>query len=182
MEAWRKSFSSTLHRAFIASLAVPLPILDPTRPRGYHVQIIPSKRPVSHNLISHYLVFLTRAAALKTGENPGAPEASRPHHLPIFQGFFGTMKDFYSLVPPALTSFNPLLPDKKLLPFGRGGPSVEDACVSPSPVRPASRSSPNAHSHPPAILPAALSTPPSALSTSSSAPSTPASTHNFPNP
>ena len=98
---------------------------DTMRPRCVRYQ--PKSCPITRSKRTTLPYKVVIQPWSKTGGNHGAPDVSRAHRAPLTQRFFEGLKIIFALMPQGLTSFAPLLPDKKLLPFGRGPPSVGDA-------------------------------------------------------
>ncbi len=97
---------------------------DTSRPRFVRYRRITCSK---HTTLPYKFVMFSGS---KPSVYPGAPEALRPHCAPLTRGFFVRLKIIFALMPQGLTSFDSPLPDKKLLPFCRGPPSV-GACAIP---------------------------------------------------
>ena len=80
-------------------------------------------------LPSKFVMFSVSKSGPDPVETLGLPDVSRAHCLPPKRRFLEVLKIICALIYQALTSFDPLLPDKKLLPFCRGPPSVGDVSV-----------------------------------------------------
>ena len=80
-------------------------------------------------LPSKFVMFSVSKSGPDPVETLGLSDVSRAHCLPPKRRFLEVLKIICALIYQALTSLDPRLPDKKLLPFCRGPPSVGDVSV-----------------------------------------------------